>query len=77
MLKEIDSNESGLKAKIDVYNNTIKNIDSGLNNGLSKRQTKAVQNSLRKEHLIDPGQDKLDSLDEERKKFAMALVKKK
>jgi len=75
--QEIESNAHSLKAKIDVYNNSIKNIDATLNNGLSKRQAKIVQSSLRKEQLVDPGKEKLDSLDEERKKFALALVKKK
>ena len=77
IMQELASTDAGLQSKIDVYNQEISRIDAGLKNGLNRKQTKAVQISLRKEQLVDPGQEKLDSLDEERKRFAFALVKKK
>lgn len=63
--------------KIDSYNKAISNLDVDLKKGLNKRQTGLKQKALRKELLVDPGKEKLDSLDEERRKFAAALMKKK
>ncbi len=73
---ELKQNEVGLRSKIDKYNQAIQNIDIPLSTGHKKRHTHAKQKDLRKEHLIDPGQEKLDNLDSERKKFANALMKK-
>ncbi len=73
---ELKQNEAELPSKIDRYNLTIQDIDIPLSTGHKKRHTSAKQKDLRKEHLIDPGQEKLDNLDSERKKFANALMKK-
>lgn len=75
--KELNDNEALHHAKIEAYNKDIGNIDVDLKKGLKKRQTNERQKALRKELLVDPGQEKLDSLDQERRKFAMALVRKK
>lgn len=75
--KELIDNEALTAKKIEVYNNNISNLDIDLKVGHKKRQTNERQKSLRKELLVDPGQEKLDSLDQERRNFAMALVKKK
>lgn len=72
---ELKDNEVVLRSKIDRYNQAIQNIDIPLSTGHKKRHTQAKQKDLRKEHLVDPGQEKLDNLDAERKRFANALVK--
>lgn len=76
-MHELAENERLLKAKIDSYNNSISNIDVDLKLGHKKRHTSEAQRKLRKEVLVDPAQEKLDSLDHERRQFAAALVKKK
>ena len=75
--KELSDNQALTAKKIESYNKDISNLDIDLNKGHKKRQTNERQKSLRKELLVDPGQEKLDSLDKERRNFAMALVKKK
>lgn len=73
---ELKLNEVELRSKIDRYNQAIQNIDIPLSTGHKKRHTQVKQKDLRKELLVDPGQEKLDNLDSERKKFANALMKK-
>lgn len=75
--KELSDNEALHRTKIEAYNKDIGNIDVDLKKGLKKRQTNERQKALRKELLVDPGQEKLDSLDQERRKFAIALTTKK
>ena len=72
---ELKQNEVGLRSKIDKYNKAIQNIDIPLSTRHKIRDTHSRQKVLREEHLIDPGQEKLDNLDSERKKFANALMK--
>lgn len=73
---ELLQGEQALKARIEKYNAQISLIDTDLKKGLSKRQSKEVQKKLKSEFLVDPGQDKLDALDKERRQFAIALAKK-
>lgn len=75
--KELSDNEALHHKKIEAYDNAISNLDVDLKIGLKKRQTNQRQKSLREELLVDPGPEKLDSLDEDRRKFVMALMKKK
>lgn len=75
--KELADNEALHHKKIETYNSSIANINADLKKGHKKRQTNDKQKALRKELLVDPGQEKLDSLDNDRRKFAVALVKKK
>jgi DNA-binding response OmpR family regulator len=75
--KELADNGPLHLKKIESYNKAIGNLDVDLKKGLNKRQTNAKQKALRKELLVDPGQEKLDSLDEDRRRFATALMKKK
>ena len=76
LINEIEVNKKILKSKIDVYNQSISNLNVDLKKGHNKKTTKQEQNSLREELLIDPGQDKLDSFDKERQVFAVELAKK-
>lgn len=75
--KELVDNEALSAKKIEAYNRAIGNLDVDLKKGLKKRQTNDKQKALRKVLLVDPGQEKLDSLDEDRRRFANALMKKK
>lgn len=75
--QELIDNEALHHKKIEAYNNTISNIDADLKLGHKKRQTNDKQKALRKELLVDPGQEKLDSLDQDRRNFAIALTKKR
>lgn len=75
--KELSENEALHHKKIEAYNSSIANINADLKKGHKKRHTNEKQKALRKELLVDPGQEKLDSLDDDRRKFAIALVKKK
>lgn len=75
--KELADNEALHHGKIEAYNNAIGNLDADLKLGHKKRQANEKQKALRKELLVDPGQEKLDSLDQDRRKFAIALTKKK
>ncbi|AZZ36438.1 hypothetical protein CIK05_06420 [Bdellovibrio sp. qaytius] len=75
--KELIDNEALHAKKIEAYDNAISNLDVDLKVGHKKRQTNERQKALRKELLVDPGQEKLDSLDQERRRFATALMKKK
>lgn len=75
--KELADNEALHHKKIEAYNNSIADINVDLKKGHKKRQTNNKQKALRKELLVDPGQEKLDSLDNDRRKFAVALIKKK
>lgn len=74
---EIVGSKEELSLRIDTYNHQIKNIDQDLKKGLSRRQTKKINQKLRAEFMVDPGQETLDSLDTEKQKFAQALFKKK
>lgn len=76
ILSELKSNEALLKKKIETYNQAISKLDIDLKKGHQKKQTNEIQRKLRKELLVDPGQEKLDSLDNEKRKFATALMKK-
>lgn len=75
--KELADNEALHHKKIEAYDSLIGNLDVDLKKGHKKRQTNDKQKALRKELLVDPGQEKLDSLDNDRRKFAVALIKKK
>lgn len=75
--KELADNEALHRSKIEAYDSLIGNIDIDLKKGHKKRQTNDKQKALRKELLVDPGQEKLDSLDNDRRAFATALMKKK
>ncbi len=75
--KELSSLENELPLRIDSYNHQIKKLDQDLKKGLNKRQTKTVLKKQRAELIVDPGQEKLDSLDLEKQKFTKALFKKK
>lgn len=75
--KELAENEALHRSKIEAYDSLIGNLDIDLKKGHKKRQTNDKQKALRKELLVDPGQEKLDSLDNDRRKFAVALMKKK
>ena len=74
---ELSNSDMELPMRIDSYNHQIKKIDQDLKKGLSKRQTKSVLKKQRTELMIDPGQEKLDSLDQEKQKFAQAMFRKK
>ncbi|MES2803433.1 MAG: hypothetical protein V4654_13140 [Bdellovibrionota bacterium] len=75
--KELSDNEALHHKKIEAYNSAIGNLDADLKKGHKTRHTNEKQKALRKELLVDPGQEKLDSLDQDRRKFANALMKKK
>lgn len=75
--KELSANQAKYHEKIESYNKAIANLDVDLKVGHKKRQTNNKQKALRKQLLVDPGQEKLDSLDEDRRKFAIALTKRK
>lgn len=75
--KELIDNEALHHKKIEAYNNSISNLDADLSLGHKKRHANEKQKALRKELLVDPGQEKLDSLDQDRRKFAIALTKKR
>jgi len=75
--KELSDNEALHHKKIEAYNNLIGNLDADLKLGHKKRHANEKQKALRKELLVDPGQEKLDSLDQDRRKFAIALTKKR
>jgi hypothetical protein len=66
-----------LPLRIGNYNHQIRKLDLDLKKGLSKRQTKNQVKKHRAELMVDPGQDKLESLDQEKQRFAKALFKKK
>ncbi len=74
---ELSNSDMELPMRIDSYNHQIKKIDQDLKKGLSKRQTKSVLKKQRAELMVDPGQEKLDSLDQEKQKFAQAMFRKK
>lgn len=76
IMQELTENEAKYQKKIESYDMAISNLDVDLKKGLKKRQTGERQKALRKELLVDPGQEKLESLDRDRQKFAIALVKK-
>ncbi len=69
---ELNALDKGLSLRIETYNNAIKTIDQDLKSGHKKRQTRQVNVKLFEEV---PEESRL-ALDEERKKFAKALVKK-
>ncbi len=69
--------DAELPLRIDNYNHQIKKLDGDLKKGLNKRQTKSQIKKHRAELMVDPGQEKLDSLDQEKQKFAKALFQKK
>lgn len=73
--KELSENETMHHKKIESYDEVIANLDVDLKAGLKTRQTHDRQKALRKELMIDPGQEKLDSLDQDRQRFAIALIK--
>lgn len=75
--KELAENKDLQHSKIEAFNRDIANLDIDLKNGLKKRQAIEKQKALRKELLVDPGAEKLESLDQERRKFAIALTTKK
>lgn len=75
--KELTDNEALHHTKIEAYDRDISNLDIDLKVGHKKRQTNERQKVLRKELLVDPGQEKLDSLDQERRAFAIAITKKR
>ncbi len=75
--KELIDNEALHHKKIEAYDNAISNLDADLKLGHKKRHANEKQKALRKELLVDPGQEKLDSLDQDRRKFAIALTKKR
>jgi DNA-binding response OmpR family regulator len=77
VMNELNANETMHKKKIEAYDLAIANLDVDLKEGHKKRQTNERQKALRKELVVDPGQEKLDSLDKERQKFAIALTKKR
>jgi len=74
---ELLSLSAELPLRIDNYNHQIKKIDGDLKKNLNKRKTKTLLKKQRAELMIDPGQKKLDSLDQEKQKFAQALFRKK
>ena len=74
---ELEQSDTELPLRIDTYNHSINNIDQDLKKGLKKRQTTKIAKELRKELMVDPGQEKLDSLDAAKRNFANALFKKK
>ena len=74
---ELISSGDELQLRIETYNHQIKNIDRNLKNGLSRRQTKKQAKQLRTELSVDPGLEKLESLDHEKQRFAQAMFKKK
>jgi hypothetical protein len=69
---ELNALDNELSLRIETYNNAIKTIDQDLKSGHKKRQTRSVNVKLFSEI---PEDGRLE-LDEERKKFAKALVKK-
>jgi len=69
---ELNALEGELSLRIETYNNAIKTIDQDLKSGHKKRQTRAVNVKL----FSELPEDARVALDEERKKFAKALVKK-
>lgn len=69
---ELNALGSDLSLRIETYNNAIKTIDQDLKSGHKKRQTRAMNVKL----FNEISEDSRVSLDEERKKFARALVKK-
>lgn len=77
IMQELEQNKALHRAKIEAYDSMISNLDVDLHKSHKKRQTKSKQSGLRKELLVDPGQEKLESLDKDRQKFAIALMKKK
>jgi hypothetical protein len=70
---ELNALENELSLRIETYNDAIKTIDQDLKSGHKKRQTRAVNVKLFDEFP----EDARLAHDEERKKFARALVKKK
>ena len=74
---ELTQSDTELPLRIDTYNHEINNIDQDLKKGLKKRQTTKIAKELRKDFMVDPGQEKLDSLDAAKRNFANALFKKK
>jgi DNA-binding response OmpR family regulator len=74
---ELAAGRDELSLRIDTYNHQIKKLDQDLKKGLNKRQTKSVLKKQRAELMVDPGQEKLDSLDQEKRKFAQAMFRKK
>ena len=70
---ELESLELELPLRVDSYNNSIKAIDQDLKKGLTKRTTKARA----KETLSITNSEEKQQRDDERKKFAKALWKKK
>lgn len=73
---ELIQAEAELPLRIDSYNLEISSIDHDLKKGIKKRQSHRIAKELRKEFLVDPGQEKMESLDQEKKRFANALFKK-
>lgn len=69
---ELDSLSGELPLRIDSYNQSIKDINQDLKKGLGKKITKAANKVMFQEY--SPEELKLQ--DEERKKFAKALLKK-
>lgn len=72
--------QAELELRIDSYNNQIEKIDKSkmnLEKSLKARQTRKIAKGQRAEFLVDPGQEKLDSLDKEKQKFVTAMFKKK
>jgi hypothetical protein len=74
---ELISSRDELQLRIETYNHQIKNIDQKLKNGLSRRQTNKQAKQQRTELSVDHGQEKLESLDREKQRFAQAMFKKK
>lgn len=70
---ELNALDGELSLRIETYNNAIKTIDQDLKSGHKKRQTRSVNVKLFKEI---PEDGRLE-LDEERRRFAEALVKSK
>lgn len=72
LAEELAEAKEALPLRIETYNSTIKTIDQDLKSGHKKRQTRKVNVELFK----DVPEEERHQLDEERKKFATALIKK-
>lgn len=70
---ELNTLDGELSLRIETYNNVINTIDQDLKSGHKKRQTRLENIKL----FQDIPEERQAQLDEERKKFAVALVKNK
>ncbi|MFN3455591.1 MAG: hypothetical protein ACK41T_11585 [Pseudobdellovibrio sp.] len=75
-MQELTEKSSKYSNHIESYNKAIAHLNVDLKTGHNKKHTHSIQKKLRAEFIVDSGKDSMENLDRERRKFAVALVKK-